>query len=394
MEKSTATTNYGNPCSNDNPEWNQTTQPCPNSVNGSILNGAIAYPEEKNAELQSSYSCEKTINVNQIDEVDGNIGNENVGTTKGVAKEVINFGFSYEMHTTTNKTTEQINEILEEFEKKLGYGVASELGLTDCSSETESFENDGNGISLNRAYMRRSLQKRGLEAETTQTNEFVEVSIEPLDFINTDLCKFLSNCTYILRCEQLDHLILHSISHGYSVECTSETKLSTPTTCTPIHGNMTAWLALEEVRRLRRLEKQNGNQTPEEYLLKIVQSYMENNQPTYTTDDLLHVTYVGQRDVKISDIDPDVLARPIANELEDGASSSYSASKYVGIGVAGIFIAVLLAGAIYSYREGKQRKRESAHDVEMERNNAEASGVDEPSSSDSLGRKISVLFPR
>ena len=146
------------------------------------------------------------------------------------------------------------------------------------------------------------------------------------------------------------------------MDCTSEATLQTPTVCTPIHGFMTAQLAPVESSKRQRHLGQYGQSTPEQYLLSTVESYMTNNQSAYLTDELLHVAYIGERDLKIGNIDPEVLARPIANSVD--AEEAYPGSKYVGISVAGIFIAVLLVGLIYSYREDRQKRKEE-EEVEM-----------------------------
>lgn len=160
------------------------------------------------------------------------------------------------------------------------------------------------------------------------------------------------------------------------VDCTLEVTLQTPSVCTPIHGFMTAQLApVESSKRQRYLGKQYRESTPEQYLLSTVESYMVNNQSAYLTDELLHVAYIGERDLKIGNIDPEVLARPIANSAD--AEEAYPGSKYVGISVAGIFIAVLLVGLIYSYREDRQKRKAEEVEMDMEDDDVEVVDVEE-----------------
>lgn len=128
---------------------------------------------------------------------------------------------------------------------------------------------------------------------------------------------------------------------------------------------MTAHLASSQMKRLRHLAKvyyEEETTTPEQYLLSTVESYMNNNQTHYVTDELLHVSYVGERNLKLDNIDPGVLVRPVANTVD--VEEAYPGSKYVGIGVAGIFIIVLLAGLIYLYREDRQTGRDVEMDME------------------------------
>ena len=145
-----------------------------------------------------------------------------------------------------------------------------------------------------------------------------------------------------------------------AVQCTSEATLETPSQCTPIHGFMTAQLSSQHQRQLALYK----DMTPEQYLLQTIQSYITQNSTNYQTKDLLNITYIGQREMKLQNINPEVLARPISNGVE--AQQAYPGSKYVGISVAGIFIAVLLVGLIYSYREdGNGRKKREEEEVEM-----------------------------
>ena len=118
---------------------------------------------------------------------------------------------------------------------------------------------------------------------------------------------------------------------------------------------------------------------------------MENNSTAYLTEELLHVSYIGQRDLKITNIDPEVLARPIANGVE--ARQAYPGSKYVGISVAGIFIAVLLVGLVYSYREEKRNDRQELEDVEMVMDEDVEAIIDGKESSDTVEDGQNNAYP-
>lgn len=123
---------------------------------------------------------------------------------------------------------------------------------------------------------------------------------------------------------------------------------------------MTAHLVSQ---RRRHLSKQYG-ESPEQYLLSTAESYMTNNQSLYLTNELLHVSYVGERDLQLNNIDPGVLARPVANNVE--VEQAYPGSRYVGIGVAVVFIGVLWAGLIYSHREDRRGGVEEEDEMDME----------------------------
>lgn len=196
-------TKTSNPCSNDNPDWEEGTQPCPNSTTEYIFDGTdiitiaatassgtneeetIATNQVKK-ELASSYSCEQqsvtTSNVSEATEDDTTNNN----------KGAIYFRFNYEIYTAPNRTTTKLQEILSEFELQLGYGVASAVGLIDCSAKNvvdgleimNANSVDGKKRLRHGRYERRSLQKN------LEGYEFMEISVEPLDIIDTTLCKF------------------------------------------------------------------------------------------------------------------------------------------------------------------------------------------------------------
>ena len=193
------------PCSNDNPEWDSATQPCPNSITDYIFEGAVTTRppvttttttttvEEEifstsstDRDYPTSYSCETNTpsNTQTTPSTDNQQENDD--------REAIYLKFNYEIYTILNQTQQDINRILGEFESNLGYGVANSLGLTDCqdvSSDNSNNERVGAGNFL----IRRSLRKR--ELEETKDDEgisgglFAEVSIEPVDIIDTTVCE-------------------------------------------------------------------------------------------------------------------------------------------------------------------------------------------------------------
>jgi hypothetical protein len=179
----TPTPHVSNPCSNDNPHWDKGTQPCPNSTTDWIFDGVITTVSSTIA----TTTDEETFTTSQVAEdlpstyscIETNTVNEALSNTNEIDKEAIYFRFDYEMYTVPNQTNDNLKDVLREFEKKLGYGVASAVGLTDCpelaNGQTER-------------YVRRSLRRRGLKS--TERFGFVGVSIEPLDIIDDAIREF------------------------------------------------------------------------------------------------------------------------------------------------------------------------------------------------------------
>ncbi|KAL3795891.1 hypothetical protein HJC23_002162 [Cyclotella cryptica] len=130
---------------------------------------------------------------------------------------------------------------------------------------------------------------------------------------------------------------------------------------------MTAWIAKEQAGRIRQLslESNSDYQTPEKYLLSTIQSYIEENQTSYLTDNLLEVAFVGERDFELNDTDQDILIRPVTPQADTEAANNIS-SKYIGIGIGSVFFAILLAGLVFSYYQNKQSERNLEENVEMD----------------------------
>lgn len=140
--------------------------------------------------------------------------------------------------------------------------------------------------------------------------------------------------------------------------CTSEVTLEAESKCTPIHGYMTAWVTVEQIRLLRQLgHPATTVEEHEEVLLDIVQSYIMQSQTAYLNDNLLHVAYMEPRDLKLNIIDPEVLVRPINPVNSGGDSSSRAKALHVGLGVAGAFFAVCVAGMAVVHRRRRQRRQ-------------------------------------
>lgn len=230
---STASTK-SNPCSNDNPDWEEGTQPCPNSTTDYIFDGAVTTvaatttAEESidnisQVGLPSSYSC-KVFNSPSDSET---------ASEAAAMGGAIYLRFNYELYTTPNQTATQIKSILSDFELQLGYGVAHAIGLTNClEDDSDNLGSNGNDEGTaakkrlrHRQYNRRSLQRTLME----DSYDFVEISIEPLDVIDTTLCKCYCYASFFdcLVCQYtklisrfcLDSSGLYFKSHTTNAKC-------------------------------------------------------------------------------------------------------------------------------------------------------------------------------
>ena len=107
------------PCSNDNPEWDAATQPCPNSITDYIFDGAIttrppaatttaAIDEEIFStssvakDLPTSYSCETTVADTQ-----NTPSAENQQQQQQDDREAMYLKFNYEIYTILNQTQQE-----------------------------------------------------------------------------------------------------------------------------------------------------------------------------------------------------------------------------------------------------------------------------------------------
>jgi len=185
------------PCSNDNAEYSNNTQPCPNAivpyndifdnldgfVNGTEVNPEVndeegdnnnnggstddggdtnnnnqdSTTEEKapwtdttttnpggdtniilinNTPYSTYYSCTAT-----EDELVSNTSNNNNGV------EELPIAFSYEIYTPTINNVEQKRNVLDNFERQLAKGVADSLGLVNCNADVD-LESDGVAVEI------------------------------------------------------------------------------------------------------------------------------------------------------------------------------------------------------------------------------------------------------
>ena len=184
--------------------------------------------------------------------------------------------------------------------------------------------------------------------------------------------------------------------------------LDVPSKCTPIHGYMTGWIAKTQQERLRHLIE-NTKEEQESMLLNTIESFIQHNQTSYITADsstsgnndlLLHVAYVGERNLSISSIDPEVLARPkidsnkVAMDADDNGGLN---SGYIGLTVAAAFL-IIIAVLIGAGLVHRQRRRNRQHDepemhlAQQEEGQVSAVPLSSPFSTPSENTRAKGLF--
>ena len=347
----------------------------------------------------SFYSC-SAASGDEINAATANNDNSNNNNNNKVKNIPLFLRYNYEIYTPPNANDEDITNVLAKFENDLTYGMASSLGLVDCSQQLNTNANiaefANTEISLKQAsfqggrsllthndsqthdyhYARRSLRnienakknkkkKRllakldddmigttvvagingGDATDGSTPNPFLGVSAEPVDMVDT----VLLGCT------------------------SSPPTMDMPSKCIPIRGFMTAWITeAQQTRLLRHLATTTTEEEHEEMLLGIIESYIEQNQTSYLTnndansnanDQLLHVSYVGERTLSIGMINPDVLARPVPSgnkvvNLEDD-NGGFKAG-YIGIATAAVLLAFVAIGAVWVRRHRRPTNRQEA----------------------------------
>jgi hypothetical protein len=162
------------PCSNDNPDYDAGTQPCPGSTTSweGMFDGAIDPSDVE--DYPSFYSCVATTEGELVDD-------------DAAAESTFRFG--YEVYTSLPSpddddddggaaaADDRLRAVLDDFERRLARGVASKLGCIDVDEVAPSFEvfadvartNDGGsthspssvGAGGTRRGMRRRVDSRG-----------------------------------------------------------------------------------------------------------------------------------------------------------------------------------------------------------------------------------------
>eukprot|EP00579_Thalassiosira_antarctica_P008638 CAMPEP_0201884712 /NCGR_PEP_ID=MMETSP0902-20130614/17511_1 /ASSEMBLY_ACC=CAM_ASM_000551 /TAXON_ID=420261 /ORGANISM="Thalassiosira antarctica, Strain CCMP982" /LENGTH=680 /DNA_ID=CAMNT_0048413719 /DNA_START=114 /DNA_END=2156 /DNA_ORIENTATION=- len=296
----------------------------------------------------SFYSCTAT---SEEDLVQGN----GDGNSNGGNYEELPFRFNYEIYTSTS--VDDITTVLSTFERQLANGVASSLGLVDCpDSSSGSGEIDDTAVEFAKRSggaahypweggrqlmpfggMRRTLQKErsggNKKNRLLESTTIVGVSMDPTDELDTDL-----------------------------LNCTSSATLDTPSKCSPIIGAMTVWMTNAQQRHLRQLVDTDSKEEQEAMLFDTVQSYIEQNEESYLNDELLHVAYIGQRNLTtVGDTNIDGAQETIDMDAGDDGGLK---NPLIALAAVGVFLALVIFGAAWVYRRRRQREAEPGLDME------------------------------
>lgn len=133
---------------------------------------------------------------------------------------------------------------------------------------------------------------------------------------------------------------------------------------------MTAWLTTAQQRHLRQLQvNADSKEAQETMLLNTIQTYIEQNQDSYLNDNLLHVAYIGQRnlgaDFAVDGDGTDTDGNQVdgardTDTVEINAKSSRVNYGLIGLAVAAAVLAVVAIGAAWVYRRRRRRTTRQA----------------------------------
>ena len=156
--------------------------------------------------------------------------------------------------------------------------------------------------------------------------------------------------------------------------------MEVPATCYPIVGSMTVWISSSVEQRRRRLQQDDAGQ--EAALYDIIQSYIEQNQDSFLSDELLHVAYIGHG------ADTNKLAT--SNPIHINANKDVGMSAgLIGVTVSAVVLAVFLAfGFALAYRRRRQngegRRQQARTGLDLERGAFPVRAVEEDDTQDAL----------
>mmetsp|Transcript_5789 Transcript_5789/g.12662 ORF Transcript_5789/g.12662 Transcript_5789/m.12662 type:complete len:690 (+) Transcript_5789:166-2235(+) len=318
---------------------------------GTFITSEFGDSDETATTYPTFYSCSVTSQEELVQDGGSSAGS---GSDAGGSNEEIPVRFDYEIYTATS--VDDVTAVMSTFERQLTNGVASSLGLTDCpaskiATTTVEFAvrtTGGHGHQASYPWgdrkllpyrgTRRTLQKERLPGGTSRlldSNNIVGMSMDPLDELDTKL-----------------------------VNCTSSATLDTPSKCSPILGAMTVWVTKAQQRHLRQLVD-TGTDSQEEMILTTVETYIKENEASYINDELLHVAYVGQRNLTTTGgSNPDLIVNGAQGTTQPdvGNTGKDFTPLIIGMATCGGIIVLLLLGAAW-YR--RRRSIQEAEDIDF-----------------------------
>ena len=147
----------------------------------------------------------------------------------------------------------------------------------------------------------------------------------------------------------------------FTANCATSMSLDVPATCYPIVGTMTAWISSAEQRRRLQQDVEMNAEEQESEMYNIIQSYIEQNQESFLSDELLHVAYIGRTDAQLSTSDP------IQVDINANKDVGMSAGL-IGVIVSAVVLAFMAFGFALAYRRRRRgRNQEARSGLDLER---------------------------
>ena len=392
------------PCSNDNPNFDQFTQPCKESVGyGTVFAGLFDDDDDGEGEEELNQA---TVVLHSLEDEDMVVvaptskGEDKVEVSEDNSEDIlpprpqfticsteqyqevgkgkaiqVPINFSYDINVKPS-SAERFSSILSAFETQLSNGVASELDLADCflgkTSEAVSLQMTRKGPALRRS-LSTVKDSRKLDSST-----LVGISAQPKD-LEEMIGKSLRSRLLISPGSKLT----------IPLEC-SATDEVTPSICFPVSGVMTAWIANRDERLL-------DDSAVEKTILDAVKTFM--SEDSYSNEDIVSVNYIGSRDLSLpqtgdpvanslpqtGDVDPSPPAEEDKSFLvkdvpsvkpSETTKKTIGSAGYTGIAAALVALIVAVVGAAQVRRSRRARRRAR---LEIEQNFDSRSSLDSDS---------------
>ncbi len=143
--------------------------------------------------------------------------------------------------------------------------------------------------------------------------------------------------------------------------CTTSISLDVSAACYPIVGIMTAWISSAEQRRRLQKHVEMIAEEQESAMYNIIQSYIEQNQDSFLSDELLHVAYIGGTDAQLATSKPIQIDTNANKDVGMGAG-------LIGVIVSAVVLAFITIGFAMAYRRRRrERSQEARSGLDLER---------------------------
>ena len=125
---------------------------------------------------------------------------------------------------------------------------------------------------------------------------------------------------------------------------------------------MTAWISRADQRRRLQQDVEMSAEEQESAMYNIIQSYIEQNQDSFLSDELLHVVYIGGADAQLA------TSNPIQVDINANKDVGMSAGL-IGVIVSAVVLAFMAFGFALAYRRRRRERRsqEARSGLDLER---------------------------